>query len=271
MTTRLGVLVVALMLAAAPPLGAAQPAAPSRAQLAAQPGTQVSPVLPPVQPGTADDHDTAPHTLAGQLISLRQAAFSLPLAAVLGAVLAFRPRRRGTPERSAPVIQTQIILAIVGSMVMLIVGASLARAFGIVGAASLVRYRAKVDDPKDAGVMLSTLTVGLATGVGLHALAAAGTAFVLAVLWVVESLEPARRKAFTLRVKAADPAAIRPDIERLLRRSQARFELRTSAADEVCYEVLLPYEQRTDRLSTEISGLDPDGQAAVEWEEKKTK
>jgi hypothetical protein len=215
------------------------------------------------------EHET--FTLREQVESMRRVAVALPLAAALGAVLAFRPRRRGTPERSAPVIQTQIILAIVGSMVMLIVGASLARAFGIVGAASLVRYRAKIDDPKDAGVMLSTLAVGLATGVGLHVLAVASTVFVLGVLWIVESLEPARRKVFTLRVKAEDPAPMRPALERLLRRSQARFELRTTATDEVCYEVLLPYEQRTDRLSTEIAALDRSGTTSVEWEEKKAK
>ena len=60
------------------------------------------------------------------------------------------------------VVQTQIILAMVGSVVMIVVGTSLARAFGIVGAAGLVRYRAKIADPKDAGVMLSTLAIGLA-------------------------------------------------------------------------------------------------------------
>lgn len=32
---------------------------------------------------------------------------------------------------------------------MLVVGTSLARAFGIVGAAGLVRYRSKIDDPKE--------------------------------------------------------------------------------------------------------------------------
>lgn len=241
----------------------AQPSA-SPAQLAEEP--HVGPLSTP-----APAAENAVMTLEAQLASIRLAAFALPLAAVLGALLAFRPRRRGTPERSAPVIQTQIILAIVGSMVMLIVGASLARAFGIVGAASLVRYRAKVDDPKDAGVMLSTLAVGLATGVGLYALAAVGTVFVLVVLWVIESVEPARRKAFTLTVKSSDPAAVRPQLERLLRRFQARFELRTAAAEELSYEVLLPYEQRTDRLSTEIAGLDSSGKTSVEWEEKKTK
>src|SRR5262245_54550374 len=105
-------------------------------------------------------------------------------------MLAFRPRRRGTPERQSTVVQTQIILAIVGAVVMLVVGASLARAFGIVGAAGLVRYRAKIADPKDAGVMLSTLGLGIASGVGLYLLAAFATLFFLLVLWLIESRTP---------------------------------------------------------------------------------
>jgi hypothetical protein len=80
--------------------------------------------------------------------------------------LALRPKRRGTPKRQPAVIQTQIILAVIGAVIMLVVGASLARAFGIVGAASLIRYRSKIDDPKDAVVMLAALAVGLASGVG---------------------------------------------------------------------------------------------------------
>src|SRR5260221_14043652 len=65
------------------------------------------------------------------------ALIRLPLAALLGAALALRPRRRGTPPRTPAVLQTQIILSIVGAVIMLVVGASLARAFGIVGAANL--------------------------------------------------------------------------------------------------------------------------------------
>lgn len=63
----------------------------------------------------------------------------LPVAAALGAALAFRPVRRGTPARDPAVIQTQIVLAVVGALIMMVVGASLARAFGILGAANLVR------------------------------------------------------------------------------------------------------------------------------------
>ena len=94
---------------------------------------------------------------------------------MLGAALAFRPKRRGTPTRTPAVVQTQIILAVVGALIMLVVGSSLARAFGIVGAASLIRYRSKIDDPKDAGVMLCCLAVGLASGVGLYGLAVFAT------------------------------------------------------------------------------------------------
>ena len=90
----------------------------------------------------------------------------LPIAALLGAALALRPRRAGSPRRDPAVIETQIVLAIVGALIMLVVGASLARAFGIAGAANLIRYRAKIEDPKDAVVMLSALAVGLAAGVG---------------------------------------------------------------------------------------------------------
>ena len=131
-------------------------------------------------------NEIAPFTLA----DLGHAMVCLVVAAGLGAILAFRPRPAGGPQRGATVIQTQIMLAIVGSLVMLIVGASLARAFAIAGVAGLVRYRAKIDDPKDASVMLSCLAVGLASGVGLIYLAAAGTLFIMGVLRILEWREP---------------------------------------------------------------------------------
>src|SRR5688572_2986044 len=117
-----------------------------------------------LQPLPSEFSQYIPDVLESHAAMVARAVLALPLAAALGAALAFRPRRRGTPTRSGPVIQTQIILAIVGGVVMFIVGSSLARAFGIVGVASLIRYRAKIDDPKDAVVMLATLSVGLSCG-----------------------------------------------------------------------------------------------------------
>jgi hypothetical protein len=213
--------------------------------------------------------DDAPDTTA-QFEQLKTALIRLPLAAGLASLLALRPRRRGTPPRKPPVIQTQIILAIVGAVVMLVVGASLARAFGIVGAAGLVRYRAKIDDPKDAGVMLSTLGIGLASGVGLWMLAALTTVFILGVLWIIESYEQARH-VFVLKIASKDAFALKPKVEHLLLRHRALYELRTESAEELSYEVKLPIERKTDHLSTAILVLDPGKTTAVEWEPTKEK
>ena len=206
-----------------------------------------------------------------QVRDLRQAVTRLPIAVVLACVLALRPRRRGTPPRQPPVIQTQIILAIVGAVVMLVVGSSLARAFGIVGAAGLVRYRAKIEDPKDAGVMLSTLAVGLASGVGMWLLATFATGFILLVLWIVESFEPKATQLFTLKVKAKDPAAVKPKLDALLARYRLESELRGTSKEELHYEIRTPAEGKTDRLSDRILKLDPENVTEVEWEEKKEK
>src|SRR5688500_10700128 len=186
-----------------------------------------------------------PDVLESHAAMVARAVISLPFAAVLGALLAFRPRRPGTPPRSAPVIQTQIILAIVGAVIMLVVGASLARAFGIVGAANLIRYRSKIDDPKDAVVMLCTLSVGLASGVGLYALAVISTVFIGGALWVIESFEnPFKR--FDLKVKAGkDTDKLRPKIEAILKRFTLEFELRSSSDEEVCYDVKVPFDVQT--------------------------
>ena len=220
--------------------------------------------------GGGDTLADAPDTTT-QLEQLRHALARLPIAAALACLLAFRPRRRGTPPRQAPVIQTQIILAVVGAVVMLVVGSSIARAFGIVGAAGLVRYRAKIEDPKDAGVMLSTLAVGLASGVGLWLLATFAAFFILALLWVVESFEPKPTHLFTLKVKTKSPDAVKPDIEQLLMRSRSKFELRSASKEELHYEVRLPNDSKIDRLSDAMLKLDAAHELAVEWEEKKEK
>ena len=195
-------------------------------------------------------------------------ALRLPLAALLGTVLALRPRRSGTPERQPAVVQTQIILAVVGSLIMLVVGASLARAFGVAGAANLIRYRSKIDDPKDAVVMLCALSAGLASGVGLYGLAVIGTLFITLCLWIIEGFEPQTR-LFELTIKMGEKTQdMRPKIEEVLRRFKVRYELRTAAEDTVVYMVTTPKSLRTDRVSNAMMELMPDGKAAVEWNEK---
>jgi len=122
--------------------------------------------------------------------------------------------------------------------------------------------------------MLTTLSLGLATGVGLYGLAIFGALFVLAVLWVVESLEPESRKTFDLKITSPDPAAMRAGVEAILRRHDIKYEMRTAGAKELAYEANLPINTKTDRVSNAILMLNGEGDnkdVEVTWEEKKKK
>ena len=115
----------------------------------------------------------------------------LLLASLLGAALAFRPRKQILTLKPNPYVsQTQILLAIVAAALMIIVGDNAARAFGIFAAVSLVRFRTNIRDPKEITVLLISLALGLASGVGRWDLAVVLALFSLIVLWLLEWREP---------------------------------------------------------------------------------
>jgi len=210
--------------------------------------------------------------LSSQLEALRNAAIILPVAAVLGAALGFiRPVRRGLVPRSSHVIQTQVLLAVVGAVIILVVAESLARAFAIVGAAGLVRYRARITDPKDAGVLLAALAIGLLAGAGSLLLATASCFFIIGVLWLLESLEPVDLTQFDLTVESKDALRVRPHVEHALRQRGIQYELWGSSPSELRYEVKVPLDKKVRKLSKLIRNLDKRDGIAVDWRIKKPK
>ena len=95
-------------------------------------------------------NDGANVSTEGWAISIGHMTVRFMLAALLGAALAFRPRKRILVLKRNPyVAQTQILLAIVAAALMIIVGDNAARAFGIFAAVSLVRFRTNIKDPKE--------------------------------------------------------------------------------------------------------------------------
>ena len=194
----------------------------------------------------------------------------LPLAAVLGTALALRPRRRNQGARKVVVIQTQIMLAVVGAVIMLVVGNSIARAFGIVGAAGLIRYRSNIADPKDAVVMLCSLAAGLAAGVGLYRFAGGATLFMMIVLWLVEFFEPAARKRFEIRIKINAAADFRPKAEDVMKALGLEHELLVEDEDEIRYSVSAPVDVRTKDVSDTLRLVAGSDAIVVRWEERKS-
>ena len=98
-----------------------------------------------------------------------------------------------------------------------------------------------------------------------------GTAFILLVLWIVESFEPKAKQLFTLKVKATDPTELQPKLERVLASRHVKFELRGTSKEELHYEVQIPIERKADRITDTIHAIDPKNITAAELEEKKEK
>src|SRR5688572_2632943 len=153
----------------------------------------------------------------------------LTLAALLSAMLAFRPRRLAHRVKRNPfVAQTQILMAVVASALMMVVGDSAARAFGIFAAASLVRFRTNIKDPKEITVLLVSLAIGLATGVGRWELGLILTLFVLVLLWGLEYREQDQvTRAMELTVKTRNIGTTQDALLQLFARYDFAAEMRT--------------------------------------------
>jgi len=207
-------------------------------------------------------------------------ALRFSLAAFLAALLAFRPRRGLSVVRRNPyVAQTQILMAVVAGAMMMVVGDSAARAFGIFAAASLVRFRTNIRDPKETTVLLVCLGVGLAAGVGRWDMAVILTLFVLLTLAVLESFE--RFQVFrsmelcvqTRKVDTADKT-----LRGLFERHGFDYELRQLDREDeeepmgkIVYLVNLDPVTSTSKLSEEILSSDRDNIDSVEWDQKESK
>jgi uncharacterized membrane protein YhiD involved in acid resistance len=211
-------------------------------------------------------------TIAPAAATVGHLLLILIAAASLGAALGIvRPVRAEIVPRSVHVIQAQILLAVVGAIIIVVVAESLARAFAIVGAAGLVRYRARISDPKDAGVMLVSLALGLTVGSGMFAFAFVACLFVIAILWLLESFEPAAQSRYELTISAPDAPQLRGEVEQAMQSKGLTFELLGTSQRELHYEITVPFEVKAPKLTKLVRGLAERHGAEIEWDIEKHK
>lgn len=98
--------------------------------------------------------------------------------------LFYRLTYRG-PGISYSFVNSLIVLALITSVVIMVIGNNLARAFGLVGAMSIIRFRTAIKETQDIIFIFFALAIGMASGVGLHALALASTVFIGSILFVL--------------------------------------------------------------------------------------
>jgi uncharacterized membrane protein YhiD involved in acid resistance len=224
---------------------------------------------------------TASNVVRNESVGEAAAAITvrLLLAALLGAALAFRPRRRLRALKRNPFVgQTQILLAVVAAALMIIVGDNAARAFGIFAAVSVVRFRTNIRDPKEVTVLLISLAAGLGAGVGRWELALILTVFSLLVLWILEHREAEEvARSMDLTVTTRDVAATQIVLRKILAGHGFEAEIRginretsETPLGSLNYLVDVSPLVSTDDLSAEILGLDSANVASIEWKQKKS-
>ncbi len=226
-----------------------------------------------------DSSASSPTSVASWESIAARIALRFSLAAFLAALLAFRPRRGVSMSRRNPyVAQTQILMAVVAGAMMMVVGDSAARAFGIFAAASLVRFRTNIRDPKEITVLLICLGVGLAAGVGRWDMAVILTLFVLLALAILEYFEQSQVfRSMEVTVKTHKVDRTNQVLQQLFSKHKLDAEMRELDREDeedpmgkIVYLVNLSTGFSTNQLSEEIFAANREDVDSIEWDQKES-
>lgn len=112
--------------------------------------------------------------------------FNVFVAFLVGLIVSiiYRWTYQGT-DYSSTFVNSLIILAMITAVVIMVIGNNLARAFGLVGAMSIIRFRTAVKNTQDIVFIFFSLAVGMAAGVGLHTISVTATIFIGLVMLVL--------------------------------------------------------------------------------------
>ena len=225
-----------------------------------------SAAVPPELGGGAGD---APLPLTNPFLAL----IKLVVAALIGMLvtLVHRPTSHDKPMTRS-MEQAQVLLCVSGAVVMIIIGNSIARAFGIAGAASIIRFRTPVEDPKDITILFLLMGLGMAAGLGAFAVAGLATAFMCVLLIVLERLPSDQRpREMMVELVADDREFPIVHVESVFARNDVIFEPRDVSqgkASAVKYLVKLDRRLSLEDLSAQLTS-GPAAIRSVVWKNPK--
>lgn len=104
---------------------------------------------------------------AGESLTFTNTLIIIAASIALGIAISLVYIKTHKKEGYAPSFTiTLIMLPVIISIIILLVGNNVARAFSLAGAFSIIRFRSAPGDPKDISYVFFTLAVGLACGMG---------------------------------------------------------------------------------------------------------
>jgi hypothetical protein len=207
-------------------------------------------------------HELRPFLELGKLVA------ALMIGVLVSTIHRPSPRERGMSRSMG---QAQTLLCVSGAMMMIIIGNSLARAFGIAGAASIIRFRTPVDDPKDVTILFLLMGLGMSTGLGAFAVAGLGTAFLCLALLALDQIARQQARVMEVEIEAEGNQFPTTHVENVFVRNQVSFEPREiSQGKEVTvkYAAWLDPKAALDDLTAQILEGAPNV-TSVSWENAK--
>jgi hypothetical protein len=143
--------------------------------------------------------------------------FLTALAAGLVIMWFYRKSYKGTGY-SEGFVSSLLLLSLITALIMMVIGNNLARAFGLVGAMSIIRFRTAVKDTMDIIFIFFALAVGMAAGVGYYKLAIAGVFFIGATVYIISrlSISDPRKEEFLLEFSYMPNGSAVPEYQSVL-------------------------------------------------------
>jgi uncharacterized membrane protein YhiD involved in acid resistance len=191
-------------------------------------------------------------------------------ALALGAVVALVYRSTRPASDVAPSFTaTLVLLSILIAMVTQVIGDNVARAFSLVGALSIVRFRTVVRDTQDTAYVIFAVAVGMAVGAGHHWVAMGGIAVVAVAAFFLRkrqdrgaTVSSAGDLPFELQVRLGighDPhTAVAPtlDLHARERRLMSISTARQGTSVDATFRASLPAEETADTLLRALNRLE---------------
>ena len=211
---------------------------------------------------------------SGQL-SVALVLTDLLLSFVLGTAVAslYTFTHRGL-SYSRNMVHSIVLLSMIVTMVMLVVGDSIARAFGLVGALAIIRFRTVVRDARDTTFIFLALAVGISIGAHHYAVAVLGTIVIGGVTALLQFSGFATRHSDTGLLRVRGVGGIAMAVEEVLGEWCRTFELvaERRGADgeqaELSYEVRLFHPGERKELIDAVRAVQGASQVTVAIEEK---
>ncbi|MBI1389539.1 MAG: DUF4956 domain-containing protein [bacterium] len=148
---------------------------------------------------------------------------AMSVAALLGAMLAYHPKRRHDPNggiSDTEVKKTQILICVAGAIIFPLIRGDLALAFGLAGMGGFVRYRTALSNPVDLSMLFILIGLGMACGLQYYPVAFAITAFIYMLLYILELPNGARQYKWDLRIYTNDPKATQEAFLKMAKQSK---------------------------------------------------